>query len=123
MSLRGWWRRFLAAWRPLPAPPPRPPFAPTLGPGQGVTVVERIRELGIEPSRELSWRAGDAVRRAWEARTGSLPEKALRRKSSGTGSHCFAIYPESFTPEIDAILRELAGELEAESARQPELFT
>lgn len=87
-----------------------------------VTVIDRIRALGFEPESRLTWIVGDQVRDRWTIDTGALPEKALRRKTSGGGSHCFAVYPERFVPMIDAIIIRVAADFEAESARQPGLF-
>lgn len=87
-----------------------------------VTVIDRVVALGIEPEKHLTWAVGDAVRAKWEALTDSAPTKALRRKTSGTGSHCFAIYPEEFASEIDGIVETIAREMHAEEAAQGSLF-
>ena len=86
------------------------------------SVVDRVRALGLEVHKSLTWPAGDAVRDEWGRRHGRLPEKALRRKASGTGSHCFAIYPPEFRDEMDRIIREVSDEVESEAAKQFDLF-
>lgn len=88
----------------------------------GVTVIDRIRSLGLEPDKRLSWPAGIAVRERWELIHGSPPDKALRSKTNGPGTHCFAVYPAWFAAAIDEIVQSLADEVEAEAARQPSLF-
>jgi hypothetical protein len=47
-----------------------------------------------------------------------LPDKELRGKTKGPGSHCFAVYPESFVPTIDAII----DKFRLMSASQKDLF-
>ena len=85
---------------------------------RGITVVDVCRDLKIEPVPALTWAVGNAVRDLYEARYGILPEKDLRTKTSGTGTHCFAIYPESWRGEIERIIREHDWERQ----RQGELF-
>ncbi len=88
-----------------------------------VSVIDRIRGLGYEPTNDLAWRCGDAVREAWRERTGGeLPRKELRRKTAGGGSHCFAVYPPDFRDTIDATIHAIAAELDADAARQESLF-
>jgi hypothetical protein len=70
-----------------------------------ITVVDVIRSLGIEPEPRLTWSVGNAVRALYESRNGSLPEKDLRGKTSGKGSHCFAIYPKHMKTDIEKIVR------------------
>lgn len=86
------------------------------------TVVDLIKRLGYEVENELSWTAGCQLRDAWIALTGELPEKRLRQKSCGTGSHCFAIYPRHFYSEAIGIVARLAERIYSERARQMGLF-
>lgn len=72
----------------------------------GITVVDVMRDMKIEITPELSWTVGTAVRELWMQQNGGLlPEKELRTKTSGHGSHCFAVYPESFRGKIEGIVR------------------
>lgn len=83
-----------------------------------ITVVDVFKSLGLEPTPEQTWAVGAAVRALYEERFGHLPHKELRRKTSGSGSHCFAVYPEEMRPQIqDCIAR-----VNAEKAAQPDLF-
>ncbi len=70
-----------------------------------VTVIDRLRALGLEAGKRTRWELGAAVRQAWLHEHGELPVKELRTKSSGAGSHCFALYPPEFIPTIDRIVR------------------
>ena len=85
---------------------------------RGLTVIDVMRELRVEPTPDLSWAIGAAVRDAYEQRYGIPPDKALRNKTNGPGTHCFAIYPESMRAEIIKIIQYH----QTESQRQGELF-
>ena len=90
------------------------------------TVPDRIRALGLEQGtqtgKELAWKAGAAVREAWRELTGEYPPKGNRPKTSGHGSHCFALYPLAWVERIDRIVLGVATEIQAESDRQPDMF-
>jgi len=91
-------------------------------PSPGVTVTERIKALGYESNKVLAWRVGAAIRNKWEALTGALPEKGLRPKTSGMGSHCMAVYPPKWGADIDATIEKIAAQINAEEARQLPLW-
>jgi len=79
------------------------------------TVREQIDRLGLQYSKDLHWRAGSLCREAWRREhEGRLPPKQLRRKTLGTGSHMFAIYPASFAPTIQQVLQGLQAVDEAQ---------
>ena len=86
------------------------------------TVVERVVALGYEPEKNLTWAVGDAARVKWQKLTDSLPAKELRPKTSGAGSHCLAVYPDEFRPEIDGIVEAIAREMHAQDVAQGSLF-
>lgn len=77
------------------------------------TVIELIRELGFEPAAPLSWEIGAAVRDLFIAQYGESPVKALRTKTAGVGSHCFAIYPAGWRPEATRLVAKILGEAAA----------
>lgn len=84
----------------------------------GITIIQVMRAMGVEPEKRLSWAVGIKVRNLWESITGELPPKDLRRKTNDPkGVHCFAIYPEAMRPHIERIVREF----ETEALREPEL--
>lgn len=85
---------------------------------RGITVIDVMRELRIEPVPELTWAIGAAVRDRYERLHGRLPEKELRTKTSGGGSHCFATYPQDMRTEIANIIRLH----QLETQKQGELF-
>lgn len=65
-----------------------------------ITVLDVIRDLGLEPEKGLSWTVGNVVREKYKQKTGRLPKKELRPKTNGGGSHCFAVYPDSWYQTI-----------------------
>lgn len=83
-----------------------------------ITVIDIMKELGVEITNDLSWSVGADVRALWEESNGREPDKELRTKTSGAGSHCFAVYPASFRPEIERVIKAH----KAEEARQLSLF-
>jgi hypothetical protein len=74
--------------------------------------------MGLEPAAPVSWEIGTRVRVTYQERFGQLPQKALREKTGGGGSHCFAVYPISMRGEIERIVREYS----VEAAKQGDLF-
>ena len=84
----------------------------------GITVIDVCRSLNVEPDPSLTWPVGNLVRGLYERRYGALPEKDLRLKTNGGGSHCFAIYPEHMRADIERIIRAHAHE----RRRQGDLF-
>jgi hypothetical protein len=85
---------------------------------RSITIIDVCRALRIEPEPRLTWPVGAAVRVLYETRHGALPQKALRTKTSGAGSHCLAVYPESMWGDIERIIRLHDGE----SRRQGDMF-
>jgi len=79
-----------------------------------ITVLDVAREIGMKPSSQEAWEIGAAVRDAYEKAVGSLPIKALRQKTNGEGSHCFAVYPEEFRPMIEAAIHRLCADRDAQ---------
>ena len=78
-----------------------------------ITVPERIAALGYAPDPALAWRVGAAIRGRWFDAVGQLPAKELRRKTSGSGSHCMAVYPPLWKIQIDALIHKIAADIEA----------
>jgi hypothetical protein len=85
--------------------------------GAGITIIDVMRELKIEPVPELTRSVGATVREMYERRFGVPPEKDLRTKTCGAGSHCFAVYPAHLRPDITSIIPMH----QTESQRQGEL--
>jgi hypothetical protein len=81
-----------------------------------VTVIDVLREMGIEPTRELTWSVSPKVRNIWEQETGGRPGHDLRGKTYGGGSRFFAVYPASFKPKIMEVIRAHRTEAAKQSA-------
>tara|TARA_Y100000310_G_C20369726_1_gene662951 strand:- start:17 stop:313 length:297 start_codon:yes stop_codon:yes gene_type:complete len=73
----------------------------------GVTIPAMIAELKLKYTKRLAWAAGNLCRHRWQEMTGTLPTKELRQKTTGEGSHCFAVYPNTFRPEMRRVLVSL----------------
>ena len=73
-----------------------------------ITVIDVFHDLDLEPIPEDTWAAGNAARDLYLDTTGHLPPKELRNKTNGPGSHCFAVYPESWREELEEIVRLVA---------------
>lgn len=73
------------------------------------TLRERLNYLGLSPidNSTLNWAAGDRLQAAYAKVHGDQPDKELRRKTRGGGSHCFAAYPDWFLETMDGILQEM----------------
>ncbi|MCU0918614.1 MAG: hypothetical protein MUC88_29265 [Planctomycetes bacterium] len=83
-----------------------------------ITVPAVFKSLGIEPRPEWTWAVGDRMQKMYAAERGEQPPKALRRKTSGVGTHCLAVYPYDWHQKIADVIRVVAREAEA----QPQLF-
>lgn len=70
-----------------------------------LTIHDVARRIGMELDNETAWSVGNRVMKAWLWQTGTLPLKDLRTKKCGIGVHCFALYPPTFRPRIELILR------------------
>jgi hypothetical protein len=90
---------------------------------EGITVPQVVREMGIEPDNQLCWSIGNEMRDLFQMRNnGALPTKELRDKTNEGGSHCFAIYPESYRPDIEKRVRRQLEYRKYQTVREPTLF-
>lgn len=71
-----------------------------------ITVMQVFSALGITPSPAVSWSVGTRMANAHAAEFGEQPPKDNRPKTSGSGSHCFALYPVDWQPRIEKVIRE-----------------
>jgi hypothetical protein len=81
-----------------------------------ITVMDVFRALNIEPDPNTAWMVGARVRERWRQEAGALPPKGLRRKTSGGGTHCFALYPAEWRPLIEAEIRSVGAEAAKQAA-------
>jgi len=80
----------------------------------GITVPDVARGMGVEITKHMMWSVGLTVMAHYRREYGALPIKDLRPKTHAKGVHCFAIYPETMRPVIEAAIRAYG----AEEARQ-----
>lgn len=80
------------------------------------TVIDVLRERGIELVPAVTWACGTAAREAWLAHYGRLPDKALRKKTNGKGSHCFAVYPDYGRSLVEQAITATLSEIDAVAA-------
>ena len=78
---------------------------------RGITIIDVMRDMGVEPHKSITWPIGLRVVHRFQQRFHRLPVKLLRTKTCGVGVHCFAVYPKSFRPEIEAVVREFTDEI------------
>lgn len=75
------------------------------------TIVERMIELGYVPDKYLNWEIGQKMEKWYTKRHNALPKKDLRQKTSGPGSHCFAVYEHHEDMlHLDDLIHDIAGE-------------
>lgn len=86
--------------------------------GAPITVLDVFRDLGFEPVPDDTWAVGAAMQKRYSEVVGKQPDKELRPKTGGGGSHCFAVYPASWRPEIERLVRLTASQ----RAKQGKLF-
>lgn len=58
-----------------------------------LTLHDVARADGLELTNGEAWVIGRRLQRLWLWKAGCKPEKDLRAKKGGAGSHCFALYP------------------------------
>lgn len=87
------------------------------------TMIDIIRALGFEPTKDLDWSIGKEAQQVYQRQYGVPPVKDLRSKTGySQGSHCFAIYPPEFRATAEAIVSRVAEEIKAARAAQGDLF-
>lgn len=83
-----------------------------------ITVIQVFRGMGVEPTPDQSWSVGNRVANMYRIESGGWPPKDNRPKTGGGGSHCFALYPESWHNRIADVVREVVKE----SGAQRDMF-
>jgi hypothetical protein len=71
-----------------------------------VTVMQCFALLGIVPESKVSWSVGSRVAAMWREEHGEEPRKELRAKTHGAGTHCMAVYPQSWRKRIERVIKE-----------------
>lgn len=97
----------------MPVTKPEPAIS-----GGGITVMQVFQMLGINPDRSQSWAVGSRCARQYLKDYGKWPRKENRPKTTGAGSHCFAIYPKTWQARITNTIKRVCGD----AAKTPQLF-
>jgi hypothetical protein len=87
------------------------------------TVIDRIRALKYATENRLCAMSADRIWKEYGQATGELPQKVRRAKTNGyQGTHLVAAFPEWFESRMDAIIGEVATQIEAADNHQGSLF-
>ena len=70
-----------------------------------ITVLDVFRSLGVEPTSKHTRWAGSEVARVWRRTTGTETVLERRPNAAGRGLRAACTYPESWRPEIEAVVR------------------
>ena len=70
-----------------------------------ITVMQVFDAMNIKPDRRLSWSVGSIVANKFRDIHGHQPPKDNRPKTSGGGSHCFALYHRDWIPYITDVIK------------------
>ena len=74
-----------------------------------ITIIEVFRSLNIEPTPAQSWSVGATVASMYRKTFDSDPPMERRTKTSGKGSHCFAVYPKGWRGRIEEAIKAVAA--------------
>jgi hypothetical protein len=69
------------------------------------SIPEIYKEMHITVDQRTAWTIGNEVKEQWIAAKGYLPDKELRPKSNGKGTHVLAVYPEEWLERIKDVIR------------------
>lgn len=69
-----------------------------------ITTMQVFFALGISPEPKLAWAVGSIVQRMYADKYGEQPPKENRPKTSGSGTHCFAVYPPTWFKRIEGVI-------------------
>jgi hypothetical protein len=71
-----------------------------------ITVIQVFELMGVLPTKEKTWAVGNRMQHIYALEHGTQPPKDNRPKTSGGGSHCFALYPKRYLPIIKEEIRK-----------------
>lgn len=73
----------------------------------GITVLQVAAAMGLSLSNEQAWSVGNRMQNLYRLEHGEQPPKDNRPKTSGHGTHCFALYPSGWRGKIEAEIRKV----------------
>jgi hypothetical protein len=65
-----------------------------------ITIIQVAKSIGVDLDNSTAWSIGSEMAAAYVDAFGEQPPKELRPKTSGSGTHCFAVYPYSWRAKI-----------------------
>ncbi len=86
-----------------------------------ITVMQVFAALGVTPTSDEAWAVGNRMQRMYAAEFGEQPPKDNRPKTSGAGTHCFALYPPGWQPRIEKVIRDVVDMRKSQSGLFDEL--
>lgn len=72
-----------------------------------ITIMQVFSLLGHTPTNEQAWTVGNRMQREYAQEFGEQPPKDNRPKTTGAGSHCFALYPATWRERIASEIRRV----------------
>lgn len=71
-----------------------------------ITVLQVAKSMGVVLDNPTAWSIGSAMAAKYVLEFNEPPPKDNRPKTSGSGSHCFALYPSTWAPRIRDAIKE-----------------
>lgn len=71
-----------------------------------ITVPQVAKAIGVVMDRRTAWSVGSEMATRYQTEFGEQPPKDNRPKTNGHGSHCFALYPQTWEPIIRAAIEK-----------------
>jgi hypothetical protein len=69
-----------------------------------ITVPQVARLMGVTLDNKTSWSVGSEMAHTYQNEFGENPPKDNRPKTTGSGSHCFALYPAKWESKIRKVI-------------------
>lgn len=70
-----------------------------------ITIIQVAQSIGVNLDKATAWSIGSEMASVYVNEFGQQPPKELRPKTSGGGTHCFAVYPASWKARIVKAIR------------------
>jgi hypothetical protein len=71
-----------------------------------ITIIQVAKSMGLELDNATAWSVGSEMAQKYMEEFAEQPPKELRPKTSGAGSHCFAVYPSTWEGRIKKAITE-----------------
>lgn len=71
-----------------------------------ITVPQVAKAMGLVLDNRTAWAIGSEMASQYQQAFGEQPPKDNRPKTTGSGSHCFALYPSTWEQRIKSVIEE-----------------